>query len=384
MRKVPVSRVSSRPLTRAAPPDRVMKEAPLHEECRMWKTGRISTSGILRPRCIFQQPANLLTNARSRDRQEAGADCSLTVREPARSPRCRRGTAGTRRSGRGARKAQHGLVRLPARAVVLLCGRPLARRGDAACHPGFHSWESPRPCDPRQRACGSPLARGGRSDRAGHSRQQAHGPPHSPRPTYSGVFKCLAPVLSCALFRRASSPWCRHCSLGTCRRARRAHRHRPRQSSQCVRLETDAAAEPLGIDSRAPRLSWALVSGRRGVLQATYRVLVASRADLAREGAADVWDSGDITSPDPFVLYRGPALASRTRGTSGRCASPPTRRPTRGQPESWFETAKLVRPTGAASGSPGPNVAGRSARPRAAPTMRRSARRESSAGPSGG
>src|ERR1044071_2703998 len=59
-------------------------------------------------------------------------------------------------------------------------------------------------------------------------------------------------------------------------------------------LETDAAAQPLGIDDRAPRFSWALVSGRRGVLQTAYRVLVASKPELAREGRADVWDSGRV------------------------------------------------------------------------------------------
>src|ERR1044072_2377411 len=61
-------------------------------------------------------------------------------------------------------------------------------------------------------------------------------------------------------------------------------------------LETDAAAQPLGIDDRAPRLSWALVSARRGVLQTAYRVLVASKPELAREGRADVWDSRRVAS----------------------------------------------------------------------------------------
>src|ERR1044071_619452 len=78
-------------------------------------------------------------------------------------------------------------------------------------------------------------------------------------------------------------------------------------------LETDAAAQPLGIDDRAPRFSWALVSGRRGVLQTAYRLLVASRPELAREGRADVWDSGRVASSDPWVLYAGAALKSRTR-----------------------------------------------------------------------
>jgi alpha-L-rhamnosidase len=80
-----------------------------------------------------------------------------------------------------------------------------------------------------------------------------------------------------------------------------------------VRLETDATAEPLGIDDRAPRLTWALASDRRGVLQTGYRVLVATRPELLREGRADVWDSRDVRSAEPAVIYAGPALRPRTR-----------------------------------------------------------------------
>jgi alpha-L-rhamnosidase len=78
-------------------------------------------------------------------------------------------------------------------------------------------------------------------------------------------------------------------------------------------LETDATAQPLGIDDRTPRFTWALVSRRRGVLQRAYRVLVASEPELAREGKVDVWDSGQVTSSDPWIVYAGPALKSRTR-----------------------------------------------------------------------
>ena len=107
-----------------------------------------------------------------------------------------------------------------------------------------------------------------------------------------------------------------------------------------TRLETNAAAEPLGIDDRTPRLSWRLESRRRDVRQAGYRVLVASRPELLREGRADVWDSGEGTGTDPWTTYAGKALTSRTRyhwsvrvrterGESGWS------RP------AWFETALL-------------------------------------------
>jgi alpha-L-rhamnosidase len=110
---------------------------------------------------------------------------------------------------------------------------------------------------------------------------------------------------------------------------------------EVVGLEVDAIAEPLGIDRARPRLSWRLQGGRRGLMQGTYRVLVASRPDRLREGAADVWDSGEVRSSEPSLLYAGPRLKSRTRylwsvrvGTGG---------PEAGVWSSpgWFETALL-------------------------------------------
>ena len=112
-------------------------------------------------------------------------------------------------------------------------------------------------------------------------------------------------------------------------------------STTVVGLETDAAAEPLGIDDRAPRLSWQLESAQRAVLQASYRVLVATRPELLSGGRADVWDSGEISSGEPWVIYRGKPLASRTRyfwtvrvGTTGGVATAWSR-------PGWFETALL-------------------------------------------
>ena len=112
-------------------------------------------------------------------------------------------------------------------------------------------------------------------------------------------------------------------------------------STTVVGLETDAAAEPLGIDDRAPRLSWQLESAQRAVQQASYRVLVATRPERLGEGRADVWDSGEITSGEPWSIYRGKPLASRTRyfwtvrvRTTAGAASAWAR-------PGWFETALL-------------------------------------------
>ncbi len=109
-----------------------------------------------------------------------------------------------------------------------------------------------------------------------------------------------------------------------------------------VRLETLGAHEALGLSDPAPRFGWALVSAERGVRQSGFRVLVASKPELVREGKADVWDSQEVASAEPWLVYSGPALASRTRyywsvrvrANGGQTSdwAPPT----------WFETAFLA------------------------------------------
>jgi len=80
-----------------------------------------------------------------------------------------------------------------------------------------------------------------------------------------------------------------------------------------VQLETNAASEPLGLHDPYPRLSWVLESEARGVMQQSFRVLVASHPALLSENQADVWNSGEVQSSDPWIVYAGPALVSRTR-----------------------------------------------------------------------
>ena len=108
-----------------------------------------------------------------------------------------------------------------------------------------------------------------------------------------------------------------------------------------AQLQTNEARQPLGIDDRLPRFSWALDSRRRGVSQTAFRILVASKPLLAREGRADIWDSKQVVSSDPFVIYAGPALKSRTRyywtvrvWANGGVASNWSK-------AAWFETALL-------------------------------------------
>ena len=77
-------------------------------------------------------------------------------------------------------------------------------------------------------------------------------------------------------------------------------------------LRVERVANPRGIDAPTPRLSWELVSQRRGVTQASYQILVASRPELLEVASADVWDSGEVASDASInVVYGGPQLQSK-------------------------------------------------------------------------
>ncbi|KAF7291151.1 hypothetical protein MIND_01258300 [Mycena indigotica] len=66
---------------------------------------------------------------------------------------------------------------------------------------------------------------------------------------------------------------------------------------------------PLGIDV-SPRFSWTIASTARSVTQTSYRITVSA----STAGGSDVWDSGVINSPNPYLApYSGRSLSSDTQ-----------------------------------------------------------------------
>jgi len=84
-----------------------------------------------------------------------------------------------------------------------------------------------------------------------------------------------------------------------------------------VGLRCESLLNPLGIDSRTPRLSWMLETTRakeRGQRQTAYQVLVSGDRETLRAGRGDLWDSGKVASAAALhVPYEGRPLASATR-----------------------------------------------------------------------
>jgi alpha-L-rhamnosidase len=79
-----------------------------------------------------------------------------------------------------------------------------------------------------------------------------------------------------------------------------------------LRVEHDE--NPLGLGTRAPRLSWWLHGNARGTAQAEYQIQVASAADDLTRGRRLVWDSGRVKSSEStFRAYEGPGVEARHR-----------------------------------------------------------------------
>jgi alpha-L-rhamnosidase len=78
-----------------------------------------------------------------------------------------------------------------------------------------------------------------------------------------------------------------------------------------VGLKCEYRVDPLGIDVRSPRLSWALESEERNQTQSAYRILVARNEEDLEAEENLLWDSGRVESRRTIgVEYEGEALRS--------------------------------------------------------------------------
>jgi len=81
-----------------------------------------------------------------------------------------------------------------------------------------------------------------------------------------------------------------------------------------VELKTNYQKNPLGIDSKNPRLSWKIKTDEKGFFQSAYQVRAAESVAELSNGRKLLWDSGKITSDNSIeVYYDGDSLMSRQR-----------------------------------------------------------------------
>lgn len=76
-----------------------------------------------------------------------------------------------------------------------------------------------------------------------------------------------------------------------------------------TKIVCEHVSEPIGLDTPAPRFSWAAEADGEGGQQQAYRMLVSSSEGLSLAENGDVWDSGWVESEkSAMVPYAGPAL----------------------------------------------------------------------------
>ena len=79
-------------------------------------------------------------------------------------------------------------------------------------------------------------------------------------------------------------------------------------------LRCEMRADPIGIETPTPRLSWIIESDARGERQTSYHVLAATSRELLQVGRADLWDSGKRASDESIhIEYAGKPLRSNQR-----------------------------------------------------------------------
>jgi alpha-L-rhamnosidase len=111
---------------------------------------------------------------------------------------------------------------------------------------------------------------------------------------------------------------------------------------QPATLTCEYIENPLGIDTKVPRLSWNFTSTERNQLQSAYEIIVSDNIQNINKGIGNSWTTGKIASSENIqVTYAGNALQSFTRyywrvkvynqkGEASEWSS-----------ISWFETAML-------------------------------------------
>ncbi|MDX2023057.1 MAG: family 78 glycoside hydrolase catalytic domain [Deltaproteobacteria bacterium] len=77
-------------------------------------------------------------------------------------------------------------------------------------------------------------------------------------------------------------------------------------------LRAETLNDPLGLDVKAPLITWTVWSRRRGAQPSAYEVQAAARAADLDSGSKLIWSTGRVQTHDPLhALYGGPALKSR-------------------------------------------------------------------------
>ena len=87
-----------------------------------------------------------------------------------------------------------------------------------------------------------------------------------------------------------------------------------RRAAPCraVGLVCEYLVDPLGLETKTPRLSWHLEDTRLGACQTAFRIVAASSAENLAVGRYDLWDTGRVESSETLDITWGAVPARRT------------------------------------------------------------------------
>ena len=87
-----------------------------------------------------------------------------------------------------------------------------------------------------------------------------------------------------------------------------------KQGVRVMRLRCEYLADPMGIETASPRLSWVLESSERRQRQSGYQILVASEPGKLSAERVDLWNTGKVDSAETVhVAYAGKRIVSGRR-----------------------------------------------------------------------
>ncbi|MGY8944843.1 MAG: family 78 glycoside hydrolase catalytic domain, partial [Flavobacteriales bacterium] len=73
-------------------------------------------------------------------------------------------------------------------------------------------------------------------------------------------------------------------------------------------LKSEHLVNPIGIDVKAPRLTWKINDSRRGAIQKSYDICVGTDSAKVAAGKGSYWKTGKINSSNQMVVYDGNQL----------------------------------------------------------------------------
>ena len=116
----------------------------------------------------------------------------------------------------------------------------------------------------------------------------------------------------------------------------------PTASLQPLKLTCEYQMNPLGIDTRKPRLSWIFQSAERNQLQSAYEIVVSAHQASINQLIGDAWNSGKIlSSSNLHIEYAGVPLNSFTRYYWRVRVYDKNNQVSEWSSPAWFETAML-------------------------------------------